>query len=136
MNTKTVAVAISISLCFILGCRNSPDSPTAIPIVIQGDEPAKAAIESHLKSYTLMFTNPRSVVQIVEPASGEDYTILRITKDSASTYSMVLLDPVTQKSTTKIEPQLASVLISSFKDIINGKLQNIGLHFDDAAHRE
>ena len=119
MNTKTAAVAISICLCSILGCRDSPDSPAAIPLVIQGDEIAKAAIESHFKSYTLMITKPSSVVQIVEPNSGEDYSILQITRESASTCSMVLLDPVTQNTTTKIEPQLASGLISLFEGIID-----------------
>jgi hypothetical protein len=130
MSAKTIAVAISICLCFILGCRDSPDSPTAIPIVIQGDEAAKAAIESHLRSYSLMIMKPKSVVQIVEPDSDENYSILEITRDSDSTYSMVLLDPVTQTSTTKIEPELASALITAFKYIMdadNNKLQNIGI---------
>ena len=121
MNTTTAAVAISIALCFILGCRNSPDSPTEIPFVIQGDSAAKAVLENNFISHAYLYYNSKSayLFKLVGPAPGTTYSVLQITKDSASTYDMVLIDPVTQKPTTKIDREVVRYMISSFKTIVH-----------------
>jgi hypothetical protein len=112
MKTKTAAVAILISLCFILGCRNSPDSPTAIPIVIQGDEAAKSTLENYLRLRApfILTNRGKYLFQIVQPDSDASYTIVQISKESDSVYSVDLIDPKTMQTTTKYDQELHHVL--------------------------
>lgn len=82
--------------CIVMGCKGSGDLYQEVPIILEGDSAAIAAIEQILRD------NPQVVVGeaqtkysmiIVKPDSGVDYKIVQVTPDPNIDYKIVVVDP-------------------------------------------
>jgi hypothetical protein len=109
--TRFISVSLVwIFMILLIGCDKGSRQNT-IHLVVEGDPNLKAAVEKMFaENAAIMDAVGEHTIMIVKPDPGTDYIIAKVTPKSDMDYSIIILDPKTQRKIPGLSKQMENLI--------------------------